>query len=206
MFAGAAFAPGSAVRRAMRGTNIVILVRAFAVHLTLSLQSTALDGLLTAMGRMRQRFAEGAREGTTFVSAIACRHSWSWDETRQLIRDPCQSHLARQLKQRVARTSMVQRCMIHASVAAQDGGEQTSLCSRCQSFIGPPLEMAGTTVGYLLSRITRGCPFRLLHAAAARDMTQRTSATSGFGADSASSNRRWLNKLVAQSIEESCTS
>lgn len=202
MFARAAFVPGSAFRHAKRGANTVIRMRTFVVRLILSLQMAALDGLLAAMDRMRQNFAEGGREGTTFASAIAFRHSW--DETRQMLRDPPQSHLARQSRQRVARTILVQRCMVHTSIATQDEDGQTSQHSRCESFIVPPLEMAGKTAGHLLSGLARGCPFPLLDVAAVRAMAQRTSATIlGFCADSASSNRRLLKHLVAQSIEES---
>lgn len=100
------------------------------------------------------------------VTAVGISHSW--DESKQMLRDPAAQPQARQSTQGIARDILVQKTVVHevAVVRQPDGGCLDH--SRAEAAVVPPLELFGKAIPFLVAGIKKGLVFPFFEPVAAR--------------------------------------
>lgn len=190
-----AFVPSAVCRFANTGVRTILRVRTFFVRLVLGLQSMAFAALVSKMEAFRESCSQVVQSGGSCTTVLAV--SYSWDETKQMLRDLKVNALQRQAGQRVSRSILVQRCMVYATASVQDAAGSSEAHSRAEALIIPPLEVCGKTTQYLLAAFRKAFPLPLFETDRLRELMGRISALIlGFSGDSASTNRRFLKHLV----------
>eukprot|EP00972_Heterocapsa_arctica_P074605 11010469-Heterocapsa_arctica.AAC.1 len=105
------------------------------------------------------RQGEDDRVGEQRFAVIGCAHSW--DETRQLLRQSdvkSQNPFCRVPAQRVGRTVLAQRALVHAVGLQHNASGPDVLHHRSETYVIPPLEMAGKSSGHLAEAFRRCAP------------------------------------------------
>lgn len=170
-------------------------MRTLVVRLVLALQASAFQALFASMAALRNKCEALRVDGGEVATAIAISHSW--DETKQMLREPPQGGLARRSTQKVSRNILVQRALVHACglVAEPDGSKVEH--TRSETMIVPATELYGKTTRFLAEGLRRGVPFPLFSASQSQELAKDVSVVVlSFLGDAASTNRR-LMKLLA---------
>lgn len=192
--------PDAMCRAAKRGISTVLRVRAFIVRLFLWAQLSAFNGMMASMSRFLVAHADAAEHGAQVAGVVCVTHSW--DETKQLLKEPPGAAGARGSKQKVSRNIMVQRSAVRARVVLQEagaGGRRQESC-RAETVVVPPIELYGKSTSWVLAGLQRGCIFPLFQKDAVHLLARTATATVlSFWGDAASSNRRALKHLVGVS-------
>lgn len=133
--------PGAVCRAAKRGAESVLKARTFAVRVMLGLQASGFEALFASLAAFRAACSGLAAQGGECVTVVGISHSW--DETKQMLRDPAAQPQARQSTQRIARDILVQKTAVHAVAVVRQPDGGCSEHSRAEAAVVPPLELFG---------------------------------------------------------------
>lgn len=198
LFVRVAHVSASAARAAGQGVGMVLRIRAFVVRLFLAMQSASCDALVQALATLRA--AAATSPGKKSATVVAFVHSW--DETKQMLRQPRLTTAARQSTQPVGRNIMVQKSMVIAHAKLEDVGEVHNY-SRAESIIVPPMELYGKSSAFIVSGLRRGMQFPAFCKDAVHRLAEAgTTFVLTFIGDAAASNRRAMKHIVGQSEKD----
>lgn len=198
MLSRVAYIPSSVCTTMRQSVLTILRVRTFLVRLFACLQVATLQALLVALDSLRR--AEAAR-GAECTTVFCLSHAW--DETKQMLREPRATPLARQGTQKVARTILVQRARVLLSATIRTEGGQVTEHVRTEMQVIPPLELMGKTVPFLASGLGRGLAAPVFDKAGMHKLGGLVSATVlSMVGDAASTNRRFLKHLVGQALAD----
>lgn len=191
----------SACRAAKRGMGMIHRARAFIVRLLLGLQASSFMLLIQFLADFR--FAAEGPNGNCNECVTVVSMSHSWDETKQMLRQPVQNKYARQSTQPVGRTIMVQRGMVSTSATLEHSNGVVQRYTRAEAVIIPPTELYGKSMPYVLGGFRRGLLFPAFNKDKVKDIAGKVSAVVlTFLGDAAASNRRVLKHMVGLSQED----
>lgn len=190
--------PAALCRVVRHGASTLARAKCFVVRLLLALQHCGFEALVRNLAEFRSEAQGIIAAGGECATVLAVRHSW--DETKQLLREPPGSSLARISGQKIARNILVQRTMVHASGALLHPDGRFTECTRSESVIVPPSELYGKSTQFVLAGIRAGLIFPILDLANVRRLAEQVSAiVLSFVGDAASTNRRMLKHLAGVS-------
>lgn len=196
----AAHIPVALCRAARRGAEGILRAQAFVVRLTLELQMRGSEAMLASMAHFKDSFKEVVGHGGECETIVAICHSW--DETRQMLREPPRHSHARQATQNIARNIMVQKALVYASAFFVEPGGGVSEHTRAETIIVPPLELHGKNTNYIIAALRKGLLFRIFDRAAVQATTSKVSAiVMTFWGDAASTNRKTMRHVAGLTEE-----
>lgn len=183
----------AACRTAKRGVFTILRARALVVRLLLVMQTSAFQALFLSLAALRERCEEFP--GGEVATAVAISHSW--DETKQMLREPPQTEQSRRSTQKVARNILVQRSFLHACGIIHESGGKKVEHSRSESVIIPPVELYGKTAGHVISGLRKGLLLPMFSPEKVSELSRCvTAVVLCFLGDAASTNRRMLKHLA----------
>ena len=190
-----AHVPSAAARLGGRGIGMVLKAKTFVTRLVVRLQHCELASMLAAMAAWRRAPEAGC---TKFV-VLGTMHAW--DDTTQKLRVLPTVPGARASTQRVSRTILVQKNMVHSAAARVHDSGGIDLYARAESFTVPPLDMPGKKAEHLrdvmLASAAWSGPIRIEDAQAMRGLAgQVDAAIITLWGDGASQNIRWLKHVA----------
>lgn len=193
-----AHVPAAACRFAAQGLWTVLRTRAFVARLLLALQIAAFWVRLQALSAIRSTYHRQGRACETCVSI-----AYSWDETKQLLRDPPKTARTRQANQKIGRNVLVQRCLCSFFVRVRSQDEHVTEAWRSEEVIVPPVELHGKNTGFLAAGLDRAAPLPLFDRNAMQRMVAAVSCLIlGFCGDSASTNRRLMKHVLGTAEDD----
>lgn len=189
--------PAKMFRGVAVGCNTILRARCFVVNLLLKLQAKGLTNMLRKVIAYRRHAAPdvvaGSEHGAQEASVVGLCHSW--DESRQMLREPQRVPGARRPVQVVGRDILVQRSFVQAH-CVRCGGAETF--RRAETFLSPALELSSKTAGSLLDAFRKACAFPLDCVQSMANIGEElTALIVVLWCDAASSNRRLAKHLVA---------
>lgn len=126
------------------GRDALLRAKCLITRLIVALQFASLGAMVRAMGAWR---SAAVSSGEVRYVVLAVGHMW--DDTTQRLRETRPTDNARQPRQRVGKTILVQKTMVNATAMhLEPGGRQTNF-SRSESWLVPPVEVPGKTAADL---------------------------------------------------------
>lgn len=186
--------PSSLTRGVSAGPKAVLRARAFVAGLLMRMQIIGLAAMFAAFGTMVRR-DDGSENDNIIVVSV----SHSWDETKQLLRESVRrpgmeaNPFMKQPRQRIGKNVMVQSSMVHAVGVLATPGGHPHIYHKAESYLHPPLELAGKSASFVGAAILRRLAVPLDNPEELRELCRRVTAlVVTLWGDSASTNRRFL--------------
>ena len=190
------FVPAAVCRAARKGADSILRTQAFVVRLILALQRSGFDAMASNMASFRAACNNLVhQQGAQCETVLAFSHSW--DETKQMLREPARQPHARESSQKVARNIIVQTSLVFASAFLRESNGRELEHTRSEVILVPPLELYGKTASFILAALQRGCIFPFFTKPAMHALTDNASTViMSFWGDAASTNRKALRHIV----------
>lgn len=178
-----------------RGSQPILKAKALLVRMIVGLQRSSLVSMLNTMRRWRVPPPDAER----FV-IFGLAHQW--DDSPQQLREARPVASARTAKQRVSKSVLVQRTVVQMLAAERKEDGSACLHSRAESFVVPPLLVAGKSAEWLRGAMFAPAKWNgaitIEDAASMRALSESCDAVVlTLWPDGAASNGRWLRHVVA---------